>query len=88
MKPILVPILDISYYLPEFSGFNWVKNLFKDGNYENEKNKFKLNLDIDKVLKTYDQNVQDTISETSKEKEENYEKYVITIYKKSNTVLY
>ena len=88
MKPILVPILDISYYLPEFSGFNWVKNLFKDGNYENEKNKFKLNLDIDKVLKTYDQNVQDTISETSKEKEENDENYLITIYKKSNPVLY
>ena len=88
MKPILVPILDISYYLPEFSGFNWVKNLFKDGNYENDKSKFKLNLDIDKVLKIYDQNVQDTINKTSKEKEEDNENYLITIYKKSNPILY
>ena len=29
MKPILVPIIDISYYLPEFSKFN-PKNLFKE----------------------------------------------------------
>ena len=46
MKPILVPILDISYYLPEFSGFD-KKKLFRKAINEN-----KINLDIDKVLKS------------------------------------
>ncbi len=86
MKPILVPIIDISYYLPEFSAFN-PKNLFKDEN-NNKGNKFKLNLDIDKILKTNDQNVQDTTNSTTKEKEDNNEEnYLLSIYK-SNPVLY
>ena len=85
MKPVLVPIIDISYYLPEFSGFN-PKNLFKNGN---DKSIFKLNLDIDKVLKSYETTTQDISSSiSSKEKEENKENYLLTIYKKSNPVLY
>ena len=87
MKPILVPIIDISYYLPEFSGFD-PKNLFKEEKNENEKNKFKLNLDIDKVLKAYEQNTQDNTNITSREKEESEDNYLLRIYKKSNPILY
>ena len=53
MKPILVPILDIVYYLPTFSDFDSSK-LFKDTNTAG--NKFELNLDIDKILKSSEQN--------------------------------
>ena len=84
MKPILVPIIDISYYLPEFSGFD-PKNLFKDGK---NNNNFKINLDIDKVLKSYEQNLHDNSSASNKEKEETEENYLINIYKKSNPLLY
>ena len=85
MKPILVPIIDISYYLPEFSKFN-PKNLFKEE--KNEKNLYKLNLDIDKVLKAYEQSIQDNNSTTNKEKEDNEDNYLLSIYKKSNPILY
>ena len=84
MKPILVPIIDISYYLPEFSGFN-PNNLFKN---EKDDIKFKINLDIDKILKTYEQTVQDNTNTTSKEKEDSDENYLLSIYKNSNPVLY
>ena len=47
MKPILVPILDLSYYLPNFTGFD-VKCLF------NHENKQIINLDIDQILKLAD----------------------------------
>jgi hypothetical protein len=87
MKPILVPIIDISYYLPEFSGFD-IKNLFKNENNGNSQNKFKLNLDIDKVLKNYDHNVQETSTTPGKEKEVDEENYLLSIYKKSNPILY
>ena len=84
MKPVLVPIIDISYYLPEFSGFN-PKNLFKD---DNNKTIFKINLDIDKVLKSYEQNLQDNSGAASTQNKESEENYLTTIYKKSNPVLY
>ena len=42
----------------------------------------------DKVLKTYEQSVQDNSSTSNKEKEENEYNYLISIYKKSNNVLY
>ena len=45
MRPLLVPILDIEYYLPQFSGFD-TKKFFN-----NEPKKI-INLDIDKILKT------------------------------------
>ena len=83
MKPILVPILDISYYLPEFSGFD-PKNLFKKEK-TNKKN-FLINLDIDKILKTADQNIQDNTK--GKGKFDNAQNYLGNIYKKSNVVLY
>ena len=47
MKPILVPILDMSYYLPNFTGFD-VTKLF------NHENKKIINLDIDQILKLAD----------------------------------
>ena len=57
MKTILVPILDISYYLPEFSGFDPKTLFLKDSSSGNNK-KFMVNLDIEKLLKTYDQSSQ------------------------------
>ena len=45
MKPLLVPILDIEYYLPQFTGFD-TKNFF------NKEPKKIINLDIDKILKS------------------------------------
>ena len=80
MKPILKPIIDISYYLPEFSGFN-PKDLFLP---ENDNKIFKLNMDLDKVLKITEQNISSNI----KEKEETEENYLVNIYKKSNPILY
>ena len=87
MKPILVPIIDISYYLPEFSGFD-IKHLFKNENNGNSQNKFKINLDIDKVLKNNEHNVKETSTTPGKEKEVDEENYLLSIYKKSNPILY
>ena len=84
MKPILEPIIDISYYLPEFSGFD-PKNLFLP---EKDNKIFKLNMDIDKVLKTSESNIQDNNNNNSKEKDDNEENYLVNIYKKSNVALY
>ena len=81
MKPILKPIIDISYYLPEFSGFD-PKNLFLQ---DKEDQIYKLNMDIDKVLRISETNIQNDACITSNEKEENY---LVQIYKKSNTKLY
>ena len=39
MKPILVPILDISYYLPEFSGFDKKKLFRKEVDFRNTSKK-------------------------------------------------
>ena len=85
MKPILVPILDISYYLPEFSGFD-TKELFRKGKNQSNKNKFVLQLDIEKILKINEQNVQNNPKEKSKVV--NKENYLANIYKNSNDVLY
>ena len=83
MKPVLEPILDISYYLPAFSGFK-PETLFnpeKNGT----KNKFKLIMDIDKILKSSDQS---TIKEIkNKLDEKNEENYLRNIYVKSNPEL-
>ena len=84
MKPILEPIIDISYYLPEFSGFD-PKNLFLP---EDNNKIFKLNMDIDKVLKTSENSAQENIISDNREKEETNENYLVNIYKKSNSVLY
>ena len=95
MKPLLVPILDIEYYLPDFSGFD-SKKLFK------ENSKQIINLNIDQILKIEDSqnlpenteiessyndnniNNNDLIFEEKKEKEENY---LREIYIKSNPVI-
>ena len=89
MRPLLVPILDMEYYLPNFTGFNSA-NLFK------EKNKPIINLDIDQILKIDDSQNQENlelekknnvnnnniiIEEEKKEKENNY---LREIYIKSN----
>ena len=43
--PLLCPVLDIDYYLPDFSKFK-TKNLFNNKNYD-----YKINLDIDDILR-------------------------------------
>ena len=84
MKPIITPILDITYYLPEFSGFN--PSLLFNPPKKNEKPKksnFKLSMDIDKILKSSEQSQSKNINSKGKPSEikENYQR---NIYKKSN----
>ena len=50
MKPILVPILDIDYYLPELTGFK-KSDLFLPS----EEKNYKLIMDIDRILKLKEQ---------------------------------
>ena len=84
MKPVLGPILDISYYLPAFSGFD-PKNLFNPEKNEN-KSEFKLIMDIDKILKSSDQS--SALKEIkNKIEEKNEENYLRNIYEKSNPEL-
>ena len=65
MKPLLVPIFDMSYYLPNFTGFDSEK-LF------NEKNNQIINLDIDQILKLNDsQNSLDNVLNSKDSKENN-----------------
>ena len=88
MKPLLAPILDIDYYLPEFTGFK-KENLFMDTKEENN-NKFKLTMDIDKILKLSEQNqitmnnIKEVFGESKKKLRENY---LRKIYQKSNSKL-
>ena len=82
MKPILVPILDISYYLPEFSGFN-PSTLFNKQKNSSGNSKFKLIMDIDKILKSSEQN---NIKEMKKNLVEN-ENFLRNIYYKSSPQL-
>jgi len=52
MRPILTPIFDIRYYLPEFNDFD-TNNLFlKNNSKENKtKNSYNLILDFDSIIK-------------------------------------
>ena len=87
MKPLLTPILDIEYYLPEFSGFK-IDTLFSK-NYETS-NGFKLTMDIDKILKLSEQNqiAMNNIKESFGEKKAKVRKnYLRKIYLKSNPKL-
>jgi len=90
MKPLLVPILDVNYYLPDFSYFNPQK-LFKNKNHISNGNNFKLSMDIEKILKLSEQNqlVMDNIKknfgDSTKPKKYNY---LRNIYIKSNKDLY
>ena len=86
MRPILVPILDIDYYLPEFSGFK-KEELFIPSNNENH---YKLELDIDKILKLKEQKemMMNYIRESFGEKKSGAkENFLSSIYAKSNQKL-
>ena len=90
MKPLLVPILDIDYYLPTFSYFNPQK-IFKIKNDDsNNSNKFKLIMDIDKILKLTEQNqvVMENIKKTFGDIKKTKYNYLRYIYLKSNKDLY
>ena len=82
MKPVLVPIIDISYYLPEFSGFN-PSTLFNKS--KNDLSKFKIIMDIDKILKSSEQSGIKEIQKNLSDKNE--ENFLRKIYMKSNPEL-
>ena len=85
MKPVLVPILDISYYLPEFSGFNPETLFNKEEDEESYSNsRYKTIMDIDKILKFSDQS---NIKEIKQCFEKNDENFLRVIYTKSNPQL-
>ena len=75
MKPLLIPILDIHYYLPDFSGYD-PTTIF------NTKEQFIVNMDIDKIVK---------LKEEQKKKDDEKvnlkENYLRQIYNKSNPAL-
>ena len=83
MKPVLEPILDISYYLPAFSGFN--PNKLFNPEKAGSSNKFKLIMDIDKILKSSEQSTVKEIK--NKLEEKNEENFLRNIYAKSNPEL-
>ena len=85
MKPVLVPILDMTYYLPEFSGFD-PSNLFNPNKIESSNSSnFKLIMDIDRILKSSEQS---NIKEIKKNLiEKNEENFLRIIYTKSNPEL-
>ena len=68
MRPLLTPILDINYYLPEFINFD-TKNLFMKNNSKENKSNNSLNLilDFDSII-NYNKN-QKNISPSSSSKE-------------------
>ena len=85
MKPVLVPILDMTYYLPEFSGFD-PSNLFNPNKIDSSNSSnFKLIMDIDRILKSSEQS---NIKEIKKNLiENNKENFLRIIYTKSNPEL-
>ena len=80
MKIIIVPILDISYYLPEFSGFN-PDNLF-NSNGKNKDKLFKLTIDMDTIFNSFEEkNLQ------LNNDKQNKENFLRNIYIRSNPEL-
>ena len=71
MKPLFVPILDMNYYLPNFTGFN-PNNLF------NQKTRQIINLDIDQILKLEETSNQQGSNEVSKDDVEKNINNIIT----------
>ena len=89
MRPILVPILDINYYLPDFTNFD-KNNLFKKTEKEGEEeSNFSINIDIDKILKSNEQNqlLIKNIKESMVQESDIPENYLRKIYIKSNPIL-
>ena len=89
MKPLLVPILDINYYLPSFTHFNPEKLFRIDKEVINNKNI--LCMDIEKILKLSEQN--QIVLENIKQNFGDIKKpikynYLRNIYIKSNKDLY
>ena len=75
MKPILVPILDMNYYLPDFSEFD-ISKLF------HKKEKSVVIMDIDKTIKMKEEQKKQECEETTTK-----ENYLRKIYIKSNKIL-
>ena len=87
MKPLISPILDITYYLPEFSGFKPEKLFNPPKKNDKNKNNFKLSMDIDKILRLSEQNqitmnnIKESFGGKKHEIKENYQR---SIYSKSS----
>ena len=81
MRPILVPILDINYYVPDFSNFD-KNNLFK----KTEESNISVNIDIDKILKSNEQNqlLLKNSNESFLQESDIPENYLRKIYTKSS----
>ena len=67
-KILLVPILDLDYYLPQFRKYN-VKNLFL-----NNQRKYKINLNIDEILNDKNFIIEKIINKNEEENDENENK--------------
>ena len=85
MKPILVPILDINYYLPHFSGKFDINQLFK----KSEEKNLEIKMDIDKILKVNEQAKTTTknVKKSFEHGTNNQENYLRKIYQKNNPIL-
>ena len=85
MKPILVPILDINYYLPHFSGKFDINQLFK----KSEEKNLEIKMDIDKILKVNEQTKTTTknVKKSFEHGTNNQENYLRKIYQKNNPIL-
>ena len=73
MRPLLIPILDLDYYLPQFNGFS-AKTIF------NKEPKKIIDLDIDNILKS--ENIRNNDNENNGKQEQ--ENILKEIYTKSN----
>ena len=78
-KIILTPILDLEYYMPDFSKFDSQK-LFNEGDY-----KYKVNLDIEEILREKEEEYYTSLNKESNSKVQNYLgfNYLECIYKLS-----
>ena len=57
MRPLISPILDINYYLPEFTQYNKEKLFIKNNNNDNGKESYDLIMDFDQMLKKSNDNI-------------------------------
>ena len=85
MKPILMPILDLDYYIPNFTHYD-INFMFTDDTMKNKKDK--INLDIDQILKIDENSSNNNNNTEINEKEISpIDNYLRHIYKNSNVEL-
>ena len=80
VKPLFSPVLDINYYLPEFSKFD-KENLFNKNNYN-----YNINLDIDEILGDEINNILNKKEEENIEGKNNNLESMNSKYNKNNNL--